>query len=350
MSGAIPDVLSTPSLFLDVPLFEAQAKQIAEFCSCRQIRWWPNGVELCVLPLMECVLSLGASGFSSSKFPASGRLGAYSPECRVRFTQILPDPQPQLRTFRPEKLRHLSLICDHFAQAEQLSVIGEEVGFPLSILLEVNLGRNQTGVRPGVDARDLIRGIQTLSGVALVGVTGTPRLPELPEVTADLSSQIGLLTSLLPLLQTGDEPPQVQLVIPCGCELPEELEGVTDLCTPSLLRTNSPSAGRSPLTLRSTVISRPKLERAVLDVGRFHTGTNTLQIRSTVSGRPLPDIQSIMVDDELTTLTLGPESLDLTIGDIVEVELPDPELAWRLHSLVHGGSEQSPDFSSAISY
>ena len=75
------------------------------------------------------------------------------------------------------------------------------------------------------------------------------------------------------------------------------------------------------LSVIATVVSRPKLERAVVDCGRktIHLEQEPPMIRGTVAGRPLPDAVVTGLSAEHGILQLGPQSQDLKIGDKIEL-------------------------------
>ena len=106
------------------------------------------------------------------------------------------------------------------------------------------------------------------------------------------------------------------------------------------------------LTLLSTVVSRPKLERAVLDCGRksLHPDLHAPQLlgkllpaaaTATVTTKSplvqaLPDATIAWLSAEHTVLDLGPESQTLKIGDKVQIIPGYSDLTTCLHDRFHG--------------
>ena len=91
------------------------------------------------------------------------------------------------------------------------------------------------------------------------------------------------------------------------------------------LRTLDPLAGTmgdsaAPLRLLARVISRPSLDRAVVDFGWTHfTARDEPQIASTFAGRRLGGVHIKSMERDRTTLALGDSGRDLVIGDVVEI-------------------------------
>ncbi len=330
--------LKTPALCLDLDWIEQRAETLAAHVHTGHQRWWLSGCEVDAFPLVQHLAELGVSGIS------------------VCGVDLLLSAATQLRTsFRlsqiaasPDDLRQLSRLpsdcaplfpCDHYAQGEMLSDVGISLGRQWPVLLEVNLGLNRTGIRPGVDAKQLIQGLATLPGIDIAGITGSLGIIDGTVDARWLNARVRLLTDLLSELPPNNgTPPQVHVMAEGDLTLLTQHPEVTDIVSGSLLGSSTPTANDSPLCVIASVISRSKLERAVLDAGYLHTGGDSrrLTVPVTAHGRALPDIESIDVASDTMTLALGPESLDLVIGDRVEVRLPDPQLTWRLYSTIYG--------------
>jgi D-serine deaminase-like pyridoxal phosphate-dependent protein len=87
-----------------------------------------------------------------------------------------------------------------------------------------------------------------------------------------------------------------------------------------------------------TVLSRPKLERAVLDVGHRSLAATcqTFRITRTAAGRELPDVTTEEIGPETMTLALGPASRDLIIGETVEIRPAEITLTAIRHRTLFG--------------
>ena len=88
----------------------------------------------------------------------------------------------------------------------------------------------------------------------------------------------------------------------------------------------------SALTVLATVVSRPTLDRAVLDSGR-KTLNPDVQL-PIVKG--WPDAQIKRLSAEHCELTLGPQSQDLKIGDKVELFVGYADFTTPLHDHFYG--------------
>jgi D-serine deaminase-like pyridoxal phosphate-dependent protein len=196
----------------------------------------------------------------------------------------------------------------------------------------VNIGMDRVGIRPGADFRDLVRGIAGLKGVRLAGIMGYEghllRIPDPAEKRERIAAAMALLVEQRD--QTLAEGLPCEIVSAGGTgsyQFSAQCPGVTELqagggvfADPCYLNQCGVVGLEPALTVLATVTSRPKLERAVTDAGRktINPDLEPPVIKGTVTGRPLPDAAITGLSAEHGTLSLGPASQDLRIGDKIE--------------------------------
>ncbi|MCA9053835.1 MAG: alanine racemase, partial [Planctomycetaceae bacterium] len=235
-------------------------------------------------------------------------------------------------------------------QAEALSRVCQSIGVRCRVLIDVNIGMNRTGIRPGPDAIDLARGILTLPGVRLAGVMGYEGhlliLPDPEEKQRRIASVMGVLAEARDqLLALGVGTPIVSaggtgsFQISANCDGPTEVQAGGGIFADPFYTDTCQVTGLSPsLTLLSTVVSRPKLERAVLDCGRKSLSADHYPpvIVGLAEGPPLPDATIALHSAEHLTLELGPQSRQLHIGDKVLIRPGYSDLTTVLHDRFYG--------------
>ena len=62
--------------------------------------------------------------------------------------------------------------CDHYAQVEPLAETCRHNGVSCRVIIEINVGLDRVGIRPGRDTFDLAEAIDRLPGVTMVGLMG----------------------------------------------------------------------------------------------------------------------------------------------------------------------------------
>lgn len=341
----IPD---TPALCLDLNLLESRFAERGALCTKYQKKWYPGGNEVTLPAVQQFALNSGASGFS------------VSPEFRLDSEALLTESLKQNRSLliasdivvahsqlslyaNLSREHEVTFICDHFAQAELVSDLGQKLNQRFPILIEINIGQNQCGARPGPDAWDLAAGIANLPSVYVAGASGDLGHVEFSEIhdPKRIQSQVNLLSKLTRTL--SQQPSRVSVSATGVIQALLEIPDITEIRTGTLLETSEfTSEGESSespvVSVIATVISRPTLERAVLNVGRLVLGDGLLEnaVRATSFGRPLPDTAVTDISDSRLILQLGPESQDLIIGDQVQVIPFSGTMAFGLARSVHG--------------
>lgn len=321
--------LETPALCLDLNVLEQQLADIAERCRVAGKQWRP-AADWHLLPGIGAMQrSAGAIGFAFAKANEASQFLEQQP-ASVLLTQS-PLTPAQLHHIGECARSHVMVLCDHYAQAEKLSRLAETIPTRIPVLIDLNVGLNRAGVQLGSDSRELVQGLARLPGVRLCGASadlGT-LLPEDPSSKARLHSACGMLSELKnELIRFGQTCETVSVSFEGDDSHVLAAEIITEVRHGNLWArpVDGVSAANHPaiLSVMATVISRCKLERAVLDVGysRIAVDSSLPEIHRTISGRPLPDACVTEMSWESTTLDLGPASRDLIIGSRVEL-IPD---------------------------
>ncbi len=231
------------------------------------------------------------------------------------------------------------ICCDHFAQAEPIAAACRRRGVTCRVLVDVNIGMNRTGCRPGMDAVDLGEAITKLQGLELVGIMGYEgHLLKLPD-PVDKEQQIrgaldvlghcremyrrqGLRCDIVSAGGTGS------VTITSQSPSITEVQSGGGVFGDPYYRDACQVAPITPaLTILATITSRPSLERAVLDAGR-KTLNPELGLPTVVG---YPDAKATSMSAEHCVLNLGPKSQDLKIGDQVELVVGYHDWTTVLH-------------------
>lgn len=339
----LPD-LETPALCLDIRTLQERIGLIASRMQAHHQKWRPRADWHLLPPLAKYQCTAGACGISLDSLPQVARF-ASAGLMNIHLAQPPVGSRQWPQIFQTFPNLELSVSCDHYAQAEELSDIAGRLGRRIPVLVELNTGRNRFGVRPGLDSRDLARGISRLPGIEIRGLSAHLGVITPAEKSIRQSqSALGILEESRDcLLQDGL----------CGDVVSVAVEGVldpvltsglvTELQTGNLFSKEIDSTGGhtafpAPLFVVSSIFSRSKLERAVLDIGQSRLGVRSpegVEVRSTASGRPLPDARVESLGWESLTLDLGPDSRDVVIGDRVLVNLHEGAFAVRLFPAIH---------------
>lgn len=225
-----------------------------------------------------------------------------------------------------------TVVIDHFVHAELLSQVAVSAGGTIGVLLDVDLGLQMTGIRPGPDSVLLASALTRLPGIFLRGVYVDDR--------GDDESSTGESTALSFEQSIGVAIHCQRIIQESGIACSEIVSGLSMLneaiahpavtailANPLSAKLASPNTfsevpdrhHRPAVELVCSVISRPSLECCVIDAGQCNWGDSKhLQIIDP-SGASL-----LRALPEIAVLSLSGASLDLRIGD--EVTLVHPRL------------------------
>lgn len=237
-----------------------------------------------------------------------------NPQLIIRYPVVHSDDTEPLEHFAREFA--VVIVVDHYRHAELVSEVAVRSGRTIELLIDVDLGYQRTGVRPGPDSVLLAQAITRLPGLRLRGVfLRTSVLPESPSLDSDLRNSITVGRHCLKFIQAAE--------IACEQLVMEETRGLSIEENVSVVL-NSPlpvPPGSIQEPMRSEiaehtarVIARPSLEWCVIDAGT--NDLRTIEVPNVL--RPGGATVRTM-DREQTTLSLVDESLDLRIGDAVSL-------------------------------
>jgi len=341
--------LDTPAYCVDLDLLAGNIESMASFLAARGKEWRPH-VKCHKLPaIAHEQIRAGAIGVTSAKVS----------EAEVFVDAGIPDVLIANIVVGEWKLERLAGLArrgnpiatyDHYVQAEALSTVCQRRGTRCRVVIEVNLGLNRVGIRPGIDARELARGTSRLAGVQLVGIMGYEghllTITDAEEKRDKITAAMAVLVEMKEAIESDGIPLEIVSAGGTGSyQITADCPGVTELqagggifADPYYVERCGVTGLTPALRLIATVVSRGKLERAVLDCGRksLHPDVHPPTVVGTVFGRLLPDAKIVQISAEHTTLELGPQSQDLRIGDKVEIIPGYSDHTTPLHPTLFG--------------
>ena len=228
---------------------------------------------------------------------------------------------------------HFTVVVDHFRQAELLSHTLLSQGAAADVLLDVDLGRQTTGVRPGPDSVNLAAAAAQLPQVQLRGLfvndRSTRATSELQPPQLSFADSLAVARHCQRMIQCSSIACD-QIVT--GFDFPGEAVKAAEVSVipASPLRPWKSSTGsstNSAVELVCRVLSRPSLEWCIVNApARLASAWNS-QTFTTPSGAGW-----LHSCDDVTTLLLSGESRDLRIGDEITISA-DAFAAEERHDL-----------------
>ncbi|REJ97550.1 MAG: DSD1 family PLP-dependent enzyme [Planctomycetota bacterium] len=341
--------LDTPAYCIDLDVMEANIAAMAAHMRERKKDWRPHAKCHKTPAIAHKQLAAGAIGVTVAKVSEAEVYAAAGIRDILIANMLFGEPKFE----RVAALcRHADPIvaCDHFAQAEGLAAVCTRRGVTCRMVIEVDIGLNRVGIRPGPDFLDLARGISKLEGVRLAGVMGYEghllRVEDPDEKRQKIDAAMALLVEQRD--QMVSDGLNCEIVSAGGTgsyQYSADCPGITEMqagggifADPYYVDAMGLKELRSSLRVLATVVSRPSLERAVTDTGRktIHPDLAMPVARGRVNGRPLTDAVFTGLSAEHGVLKLGPDSQDLQIGDKIEVIPGYTDFTTVLHEHFYG--------------
>jgi len=336
--------VETPALIVDLPTFDANVAAMAQTITGSGKQWRPHAKCHKSPHVAARQREAGAIGSTVANIVEAEVL-ASGGTSDLLIAHCLVSPGKLERIARLCKTANPIVTCDHFAQAEMLSTACRQQGVVCRVVVDINIGLNRTGIRPGPDAYQLAAGIATLPGVKLVGLFGYEghllTIAESDKKRSSLNNAMAILTDLhSELTQQGFDLPIITAGGTGSYQLTVDHPGLTEIqagggCFADPFYTQMCGVtGLSPsLSVLASVVSRPKLERGILDAGRKSINPDHVppDVYRQVDGPELPDAEITLLSAEHATLELGPTSRNLRIGDKVLLRPGYSDLTTLLH-------------------
>lgn len=318
--------VDTPALVLDLDAFERNLQRMADAVAGRGVRLRPHGKSHKCPEIARRQVALGAVGICCQKVS----------EAAVFVEAGIADVLVTNQVVGESKIRHLvelarrariGVLVDHPLQVQALAAAAKAQNAALDVYVEVNVGANRCGVAPGEPAARLARtvadhaplrfaGLQCYHGAAQHMRTPEARAAAIASATEAARASIraieaeGLRVGRVTGAGTGS------FVHELAGGVFDELQAGSYVFMDRDYGDNQLGAGdiafEHALFVRTTVMSRPTAERAIVDAG--------LKASSVDSGMPTvwqrPELKYLKAADEHGVIaTPGPA--DLSLGDTV---------------------------------
>jgi len=334
--------LDTPALLVDIDVLDRNIHEIVETCRARGVNWRPHAKSHKSPDIVRRQLAAGASGIVCAK------LGEAEVMAQAGIRNILIANQI-VGAAKIERLAALAqrseviVAVDDVANIKALADRFRTSDRPLSLVIEVDIGMKRAGVSPGYPVVQLARTIAASPGLRLRGVMGWEshviRIADARAKADAVSEAVGQLTASADACREAGYP--VDLVscggtgsFPYCCGQPgvTEVEVGGGVFSDVHYRTHAGLEFPYALTLLATVTSRPTATRLILDAGKKEMSADA------ASPEPLglPEMISVGLSAEHTTIELGRPSLEPRVGDRVELIVGYSDTTIHLHEEIIG--------------
>jgi D-serine deaminase-like pyridoxal phosphate-dependent protein len=323
-----PD-LDTPSVLLDLNKVEANIRRMAQIAREAGLKLRPHTKTHKSPEIARIQLNAGACGITVAKLgEAEVMADAGITDILIAFPLI--GRQKLERLAALHRRAQIRTSTDSLEVALGLSRVGEEVGRPVPVYIEVDTGLARCGHKPGDETVALVRQMAGLSGIQVIGVmtheghawsapgggveaAAAAAARELAETAAALRS-LGFPCSEV---SVGATPTAFYAHASRGAT--ELRPGTYVFNDVSVVNGGFVTEQDCAVTVIAAIVGRPAANRVILDVG-----SKTLSQDGAAAGRPMgrildrPDWRIAKLTEEHGIVQV-PEDAAVTIGDRVEI-------------------------------
>ena len=320
----------TPALLLDMDIAERNINRMGKFFHGKKVHHRPH-VKVHKSPyLAHKQIAAGAKGITCAKV-TEAEVMANSGIDNILIANQIVGPQKLTRLANLSKNCHIEVLVDNLANAREISTIAANAGSNIDVLLEVNLGSSlegildRCGVMSGNDAVKLAHEISQLRNLnfnGLMGYEGALRKFTDHESRKDaVERALGYLVGIKDQVEdSGISVNEVSAGGTMSYNLASQVTGITEIQAGGyiFMDTGYRKAGIDfdfALTLLTSVVSRPKAEKAIVDVG--------FKAISAEHGMPLikdmPELECIALNAEHGHLRLRQSGDSPACGDRLEM-------------------------------
>ncbi|MBS0260757.1 MAG: DSD1 family PLP-dependent enzyme [Planctomycetes bacterium] len=335
--------LDTPVLCIDLDRMESNIQKMAAYCRSHGVQWRPH--EKChktpAIALKE--IEAGAMGVTCAKVSEAEVMAAGGVR-DILIANMIVGPRKWERVAALRRWADPIVACDHFAQVEPLAAVCRSHGVEVRVIIEVNLGLDRVGATPGRDTVELAQAISRLKGVKFAGIMGYEghllQIAEPADKERQIRESMALLVSCRDQIVKSGVPCDIVSAGGTGSyQYTVKCPGITEVQAGGGIFMDPYYRVKCQvqdldyaLTILATVVSRPTLDRAVLDAGRKTLNPDVAT--PVVVG--YEDAQIKRLSAEHCELTLGPNSRNLKIGDKVELVVGYGDFTTVLHDEFYG--------------
>ncbi|WZO96686.1 DSD1 family PLP-dependent enzyme [Isosphaeraceae bacterium EP7] len=338
--GLTLDQLDSPALLLDLDAFEHNAAKMAGHLAERGIQWRPHSKAFKSPVIAHRLKCFGAIGVTVAKI-SEAEVMAQGGIDDILIAHLVVGQSKVRRLAALQRIADVKATVDHIDQVGPISRAAIEAGTTVGLLVDVDLGMGRTGVTSPEAAVKLARQVADAPGLRFDGVMGyeghTVPMPDVVEKQAAIVAAIGRLNLAREAVNAAGLPTRIVSAGGTGSyQVTADLPGTTELqAGGGIFYCNYYSkvcqvVEHSPaLTVLTTVVSRPRPGRAILDAGLKSMSEH--RTPPTVKGHP--DYRVVGLSAEHATVDL-PEGADPRIGEFLELIPGYSDLTFVLHDRV----------------
>ncbi len=332
--------LDTPALLLDLDAAERNLTKMARFFETGPTRLRPHYKNHKCPALARRQLQAGAIGITCATLAEAEALVANGITDILISSEIAGCRKIE-RFVELARQGDIKAVVDHPKVVAAIGAAGRAKGRRLSVLVDVNVGQNRTGVRPGMAVLELARQIQA-EGLVFRGLMGyeghvAHEVEGLNKDAAYDSAMGALMDCRRLLIENGLSPEIVSTGGTGTYHLTQRFPAITEFQAGAYLLmdteyTSTCKDFEPALTVLGTVISKTEQDRIVVDAG--------LKSIASEHGIPVlknqPGLRLARLNAEHGIIDVLSPPVSIEVGDALEIWAHYSDATVNLHTRMYG--------------
>ena len=316
--------LDTPTLLVDLDALEANLQHMSKYFANRHAKLRPHFKSHKCTTIAKMQLKAGAVGITCAKLGEAEVLANVGIQNILIANQIV-GPIKIARLVELARRVKLIVAADNADNLRMISDMTQKDRVLIGVLIEVDIGMGRCGVAPGAAALELAKLASTLPGLRYLGLQGyeghAVDLRDDRERIDKTKLALKALVDTRRLIESSGI--KIQIVSGGGTgtyDITGDADGIDEVQAGSYALmdwwyTDIRPEFRQAMSILVTVISRPRPNIAIIDVGRKGCGAEWGPPRvKNLPGAKIPSFNS----EEHGTIQL-PEGANLKGGDKIEI-------------------------------
>ena len=332
--------IDTPALVLDLDAMERNLAKMARFFDAGKTKLRPHYKNHKCPALAHRQINAGAIGMTCATLAEAEALVANG-ITNILISSELAGERKIGRFIELARVADVKTVVDHPKALAALAAAGRAQACRPGVLINVNVGQNRTGVKPGEPALELARKVLA-EGLSLRGLMGyeghVAHQAEGPQKESAYDLAMGALMKCRRLLEENGIPVEILSTGGTGTHhLTPRFPGITEFQAGSYLvmdteYTSTCSDFERALTVLATVISKTEGERVVVDAGlKSISGEHGMPV---VKGHDNVRLKKLNAEHGIIDI-LDP-SVSVEVGDTLEIWVHYSDATVNLHERMYG--------------
>jgi D-serine deaminase-like pyridoxal phosphate-dependent protein len=322
--------LDTPEVLLDLGAMKRNIARMAGIATEAKLKLRPHIKTHKSSELAKLQLEAGASGITVAKLGEAEIMVEHGIDDILIAYPIVGEKKLERLANLHQKAR-LIVSTDSLECAEGLHEVGKRTNKPVDVYIEVDTGLGRCGHKPGQETIDVVKKMQNLSGIRIVGVmtheghswlTTKPEkreqiIRETSSALADTAKELRALGFPCTGVSIGATPTAFHAKAATGAT--EMRPGTYIFNDANVLAHGFITLEDCAVTVLATIVGHPAKDRVILDVGS-KTLSQDGSITNTLKGIIIrkPSWQLVKLTEEHAIVTV-PEDERVVIGERVRI-------------------------------